>query len=506
MNKNFSGLVNKSGAPIVNNVVNKTPTKQAANLFGNIFNQANAGRYKYRYYTLQDSNQGIDTYSRELLVRWSREMAAQLPVVTSAIKLLSQFAVSNAYIPEYIGNNSAWGKVATDWLKDEWMPNCCTRGNSYDWQTCLNLFSQTLDVDGDFLQVFGQDKYGFPMFQIIPTHRIRNMGRDGQITMEGEFKDCINQDGVIYTLQGKAVGFTVDNANNLVNTLAKQTDSIIFNNKDAHLVFDVKYFDKHRGIPSIGAAILQAISLQELDQYEMDKAKMQSMVGLVEKTPTGEAPQELQNTLQDLLSQSTTTGNALMITPNDHAVRIINGPEIRYVRAEGGDIKSFQSNGPTSDAQEYMTKLETQVLATLGVPHQLLFSTTKVGGRVTSAVAEMFRKTIADRQKLLDKHAKFTVGWALAKAIDAGLIPDNKEENLTKVFEFTKPQEFSLDSRYDNDIVITNLDKGIISLNEATKIISNKTSSEVMEEQAKDLTQFYKLADRKKEQKFKSGF
>ena len=492
LDRNGNPLKTKGGAKVNFSL----PSKNASNLFGNIYSYGNAGKYAYRYYSLQDTNSGLDTYSRELLVKWSREIAAQLPVVSSAIKILSQFAVDDAYLPEYVGNNKEWGKAATEWLVESFYPNCCTRGNAYNFQTSLKLLSQTIDTDGDVLQVFGKDKYGFPMFQIIPSHRIKS-NKDNAVINEGKYKDCIIADGIVYTQSGKAVGYVVQNPNNLVSNMVKDSgEEIIFDTKDAHLIFDARFFDKNRGIPSIAPAILQAMSIQELDRYLMDKLKIESMIGLIEKNQTGEAPQELQDTLNALLEDVNNTGNPLMISPNDHAVQIVNGAEIRYVRADGGDIKTLSSNSPAMESQEYMSKLETQILATLGVPHQLIFSPQKASGRVTSAIAEVFRSQIKQRQGLLDKHGKFTIAWALSHAMEQGFIPRNNEENLFKAFEFTKPQEFSLDAKYDNQIIIDNLNNGIITLNDATSRICNKSANRVIEEQADEQIKFYKEAKR----------
>jgi hypothetical protein len=94
----------------------------------------------------------------------------------------------------------------------------------------------------------------------------------------------------------------------------------------------------------------------------------------------------------------------------------------------------------------------------------------------------------------LDNVCKLTVGFALAKAIESGLLPTNNEENLAKIIEFTHPPLFSLDARYDNDIVIDNLNSGVISLNEATTRLNNKTASETMAEQEQELLEFYTRA------------
>ena len=489
--KAISATIKSKNLPVI-----QVPKQNAMGLYGNIYSYGQAGRYKYRYYTLSDNNQGLDSYSRELLVRWGRECAAQLPIVSTAIKTLAQFSVGDGYMPEYVGNNPEWGKLAIDWLTESWYPNCCTRGNAYPFTTCLSLFSQTIDTDGDFLQVFGTDKYGFPMFQIIPTHRIKST-KDNSVVEEGPYKGCMISDGIVYTTQGKSVGYVVQNVQNMVNTMVSQTsEDLIFDVKDSRLIFDVRYFDKNRGIPAIGPAILQALSIQELQQYTMDKLKIESMIGLIQSTPSGESPQELQDTLTSLLDNAKLTGQALYVSPNDHAVQIINGPEINYVRADGGDIKTLASSSPANEMQEYMNKLETEILSCLGVPHQLLYTPNKVGGRITSATAEVFRKAIKERQKLLDTAAKFTVAWALSKAMEVGLIPRNDNENMIRVIDFTHEAEFSLDAKYDADIILNNMNNGVCSLNDVTTKLFNKTSSEVVKEQADEQINFYKEAKR----------
>ena len=94
-------VVDKQGKTVEGkNIIINPPKKKSQGLFGNTFSYNNAGKYRNRYYTLSDNSNGLDTYSRELLVRWSREITAQLPIVSSAIRALAEFSVDNAYLPE----------------------------------------------------------------------------------------------------------------------------------------------------------------------------------------------------------------------------------------------------------------------------------------------------------------------------------------------------------------------------------------------------------------------
>jgi hypothetical protein len=478
--------------------------KSAAALFGNIYGYGNAGKYRNRFYSLDDNSIGIDTYSRQLLVRWCRELTAQLPIIRAAITTLSDYAVGNSYLPEYvIAGKEERGKRITDWLVSKYYPRCCTRGVAFDFVKCKKLELETLYTDGDLVKIYGQDSMGFPMVQYIPTNRIQS-SKDNYPITEGDYKGCIISDGVVYTKQGQAVAYIVSNSQNLVNTMLEQSSEVIFPVGKADLFFDADFFDKNRGLPKVGYSVLQAMSVQELDSYLMDKLKIESLVGLIEATPTGEAPQELQSTLNALIAGGTPAGNALQLSPQDHALEIKQGVDIRYVKANGGTITSLASNTPSDQMGNYMTRLEQQILSTMGVPHQILFSLQQAGGRITSAPANNFRKTIERTQGLLDKDARKEVAIAVAKALKNGLIIGKNgqpldfdpEENLLEAFKFSHPDKFSLDQKYDNDIILSNLEAGVIPYNDACKQIANKTSEQVFKEQADDQIKFYTEAAR----------
>lgn len=467
-------------------------SKNAVGLYGSIFAYPNYGKYRPRFYTLGDSSQGLDTLSRELLVRWSREMDAQLPFIKAAVNALADFSIGNAYDPQYHGKKKEWWKVAQDWLMESFYPNCNVRGSHYDFKTCLKIENGLLAIDGDYLVVFGEEN-GFPKFQIIQNNRIRSQTKDNTVVTEGKYKGCIVSDGVYYTPQGKAVAYHVQNAGNMVNNLAENTPDIVFSARDAHLIFDPKFIDKTRGVPAIGAAILQALSIQELDMYLMEKIKIQSTIALVEKTPSGEAPLELQQTLEALNQQGTEFG-AFNPSPNTHAVDIVQGSQIRYVHAEGGDIKSLDGNAPGNETQDYMARLETQVLSTLGIPHQLIYSTDKTTGRMTSGVAEIMRSAVKRRQYLMDKTAKFRIAWALAKAMESGDIPRNDDENIFNNITMTHPEEFTLDKKYDASIILNNMEAGVSTFNDTTTQLFNRSAEDTLEIQKNEQIMFYTKA------------
>jgi len=222
-------LLDKNGNIIKSNYSNPI-TKQAFGQFGSIYEYPAAGRFRSRIYTNQDTELGVSQYNRDLLVRWAREMVAQQPWIYAGIKTLSLFSVGDQYKPLYSGNNSVWGEEAVKWLKQVFYPNCCSRGPNYNFQTIITLFSEMVDQDGDLLVVFGEDNTG-PKIQLVPCHRIRTVGSSPFYAsasdynpVRGPLPNTTISDGVVYDLNGRPLGYSVQNMDNMVNATFSETN------------------------------------------------------------------------------------------------------------------------------------------------------------------------------------------------------------------------------------------------------------------------------------------
>ena len=506
--KKGSIVLSPEQARVANNVlqnalarqnVSATPDKKAWALYGNIYQFPNYGRYRPRYYVEQDSNQGLDALSRTLLLRWSREMVSQQGWIEAAIRILAQFAVGDAYLPEYVGKNEVWGKEASDWLLQEFYPNCCTRGKAFDFQTVMFLESQMMDIDGDLLCVYGKSNTGFPKFQIIPSHRIRSyslneMNYNPTQPEKGPIEGTVLSDGVLYNLQGTPLGYQIVNYNNLVNSLAQTPETAMISVKDSMLIYDARFFDKGRGRPAIGSAILQALSLQEIETYLMEKIKIESCVGLVEKTPSGEGPLELQQTLAALNASANANG-IFSPSPNVHGCEIVDGPTMRYVKASGGEIQTLSSTTPADQTSKYIDRLQQAVLSTLGLPSVLLLNPGDISGRISDGVGEIFNRSVKRRQKILDGHGKFIISWAIANAMKAGYISPNYDENIYNSFQLTHPAPFSLNKGYDDKADLEAYKAGTKSLNEIAKK-RNTTAKSIMQELEQETLDYIQRAQR----------
>ena len=497
--------------------------KKAYGLFGNIFEAPNASRFRPRYYVNQDTEISTNFIVRDLQVRWSREMTRQMPFIHAAIRILALNAVGSAYDPIYTGNNSAWGKQATDWLKQVFYPNSCKRGRNYDFKTMLFLQSQMIDIDGDFLQLYVNGRDGNPVVQVIPCHRIQSTGGANNTQnmmvpsmysfpspIPGPIENSISADGVIYDMYGEPLGYEVVNSENLVNTMFGLNKSQFVSAKHSHLIFDPLFIDKGRGLPSISSGILQALSLQEIQAYLIEKLKIESMVALIERTPEGVGAYEESQAYQNFLSAGSTNvnGTGNIASPSnllygmtgafgqtaDSGLRVVNTPSIRYISADG-EVKTLSSNTPANETTAYISNLESQILQCIGVPHALLFSHDAVSGRISDGIIDTFVSSIKRRQDILDKNAKFICSWAVSKAIANGDLPPNDDENISTLFDFTHPPIPDLNKGYSRKADLDDLGAGVKSINDVVKKY-NKTAAEVIKERSEETKLFFMEANK----------
>ena len=333
-------ILNRFGNPMV---------KNAWGLYGSIYEWPNQGRFHNRVYINQDTETGAGFLNRDLLVRWAREVYCQSPFIRAGVQSKALFSVGKEYDPVYCGQNDAWGSEAIDFLKEIFYPNACMRGRNYNFKTMMFLESTMLDIDGDMLEVFGE-KNGIAKVQIIPCHRIYATISDNaqavvspttllaqSLTIDGPSPNTIISDGVIYDkTTGEALGYNVINTTNIVTSMFDMGKSTAISTNNAHLQYDPEYFDRGRGLPSLSSGILQALSLQEIEQAMVEKIKIEAMVALIEKNPEGLGPYEEGQAYQQYLNESPDSsikglgglGDTGLNPSAQKGLRITNGPGI----------------------------------------------------------------------------------------------------------------------------------------------------------------------------------
>lgn len=444
--------------------------KQELGLLPNIWSNPNAGMYRQRFYALQGNETGLDQVSREQIVRLSRELFFQLPGIGVASELKSEYVVGNHWEFKYTGKNEVWGNKLETFVK-KWQKNCTSKGN-IDWQTMLRILSRTLDMDGDVLMLFVKNKQNYPVLQFVGSHRVGTIGNNMvgnsgmTATIHGKSYKCF--DGIVYDDMGKAIAYSIKKDDAQVCTVPNSpklpTEDTIISIEDGQLIFNPLVFDKGRGLPCLYSSVLYGLQLQDLDQFLMEIAKLEATIAYVCANDAGQAPQEYENLLDQLQALSGTNTNLPAVQPTVHGITAVKSPTINYIKSDGGALQSFRSQRPSEEIQSYIKSIETKLLSAIGIPHQMIYSPENIGGFASiMAITQLVRKSVAERQKTINRYMKTAMAWVIASAMEEGYLDKNYSDDLNDCFEFIMPPKFTLDNNKDNASLMESYKLGMIS-------------------------------------------
>jgi hypothetical protein len=370
---------------------------------------------------------------------FARELYTTMSTLGTSVNSKNAWATINGFRPVYTGKNEEWGNLVEQWLYTRWMPNCNVLGPNYDFETTLYTSAISLDVDGDDLCIPVVNKYNFPLIQIIPSHRICSpRGRDGELK-DGPYRGLDIIDGVVIAKSGRPLAYRVDGK-----------DKVLFiESFRCNLLFEPEFSRMHRGISRIARSVLDWLDIQDIDEYVKRGVKLDSSIGILHKTETGDPD----------LGANIVTDEVSSISPDATiSVEAIQGGDIYYLKANSGEsLEAFLSNRPGVNSQTFMAKIERRAVASVGWFYELL-NTEKVGGGNGRLIVEEAKKSISTRQRTMERRARFMVAWAVAKAMEQGFIPENQEDWYS--WNFVKPSELALDRKAEVEMDLKSLAAG----------------------------------------------
>ena len=373
---------------------------------------------------------------------------------------------------KYNGVDTKWGEKL-DTIMKKWYKNCCTRGPEYDFVTTMRVLCRKLLMDGDILLVKTTNNHGWPLFQFIGSHRIgsstSNMsGADGvKVEINGKLYKCF--DGIVYDGDEK-IAYSIKKDDAQIATVPQDPKTDYSNTtilaEDACLIYKPMEFDKGRGLPALYASVLYGLQQEDLDNFLMDIAKLEATIAYIIQNDAGQAPIEYENLLDQIEAQDQTGNNVVSLPalePTVHGVNVVKGPTIPYIKAEGGDIKSFRSQRPSEEIQMYAKTIETKLMSAIGTPHQVIYSPDTISGRAVNAITQQINKNVHEMQTTILTHIKPAVIWAIAVLMENGYLDKNYDEDLMEVIDFEMPPPYTLDINDDNKIGMELYKVGLIS-------------------------------------------
>lgn len=368
----------------------------------------------------------------------SRRLWANYPVLSGATSQKAMHSVGRAWDPEFFGEDKDWGKLATEWLRDEWYGVCNVRGANYDFKTSLFLDSICIDRDGDVGTLLTETDTGYPQLQTVAAHRIGVVyGTNVTLVADGPYQGLRIESGVILNSQARAVAFRVISS----PQIEPHQD---ISERDLIHSFDPSYPDQVRGFPAYSGSILMIRDSMQSHQWEQVAMLMASSIGLIESNETGGVD------LSDPSTQlGSTTAGATTMTSETR-----DGGTVRYFKAgTGSKIEAFTPDRPNDMWDRFQDRIIRQALLEMNWPYSLCWKSDGANGTAERSEIEKARTSIKDRQDLLEPKAKRAVGYAVSKAIKLGILPEYKGKDKGGFLRwgFTKPAKFSIDNGRDGE-------------------------------------------------------
>ena len=423
-----------------------------AGLFATPTNQNSGRYYRPRRYGLsrRDSNPLTSAEWCDL-VRYSRELYAQLGNLGGAIRTKNTYAVGDSWKPQFLGTDKAWGQEAEAFLRNQFYPLADMRGQQFDFTTSLMIDAIAMDIDGDSLCVFTKTANNFPKLAFYSASRIGS--RFGETEVKGgKFNGAKIENGVITSARGRrqVLGYRI-----LGVTEDEDFDVAV---RDCQLLFEPEWQQQERGIPRVGQTLLDWFDVQDIDTFLKRGVKLESSIGLIHYTESGEA-----ETSSSFIAEDTGAANT---ETEDIHIEYRDGGEMFYAKANSGEkLESFKGDRPHPNTEAFIARLERRGLYAVGWPYELI-DPSKVGGASVRAIQNQARTSIRARQKTIRKRALRCVQYAIAVAMKHGRI--SRTTDAWWRWDFETPALLTVDEGHDHKADVENVRAGFMTESEFT--------------------------------------
>lgn len=370
-------------------------------------------RRPFEVMTVNTISQEVNQYDWARLLSDSRKLYCNLGPVTGAIDDKATYSIGRAWNAKYTGKDKEWGAQAEKWVNEMWYPMADARGPMFDFKTDLFLQSVSIDRDGEIYIYLTASPDGWPQIQLLPAHMIGTRNNVDGVIEDGPYKGLRMVQGVVSNDVGQAVAYHV---------LGPNADSDTFiSAQNLIQVFDPRWADQVRGFPCFMHALLDLKDLRQIQGYEKIAAELMSSIGILEWNEQGAPdldPQKILRGQQFLGSQP---------LPAVTIEQIPGGGNIKYMRSQSGSkIEQLKNERPSVQLDAFMDRLIRNACVGAGWPFELTWDASKLGGANIRLLIAKAMRAVEDRQDLLRPIAKRCVGYAVAKAIKQGMLPDRK--------------------------------------------------------------------------------
>jgi len=432
------------------------------------------GKYKRRNAKPREIKRSISQYDHAELVSLSSELACRIPSLRAAIRDKNSWAFSY-WQPIYMGEDEKWGEAAEDYLNNEVLPLAFFRELRQDFSWAMKMSGMGLDMHGDDLAVFTEDEAHNPKLHIVPSPLI---GSDGNVAgfnpnLTGALSGS-KYDGMSEVEEGPYKGARIYNgmirANNRwvavrvtgYNDKGDPTYSDLPIDASTHFACETEFFGQGRGLPRIAASVLHWMNKEEIDDQFLKGLKNAAQRAVIHKLPPGmDALMAKGNTIVPTIESVTSTNEAGTTTTADETVWVeyTQDGNVQYIGADE-ELGGIQFENPHPNAEAFAVRVLMECLADLGWSWSLI-DTSMVSRAPTRMETSKANNSMTERQSIQEIRSIRFFQYSIAKGMDNGRIPKNRNGIDPYKWGIGFPKEMSVDQGNDTKSALDRLRMGL---------------------------------------------
>jgi len=442
------------------NVSRESASSGGSGLFRTPRNTGQSDFYRPRPWFWSVDKKDITSGDWPELVAYSRQIFAQIGDLSAAILQKNNYAVGNAWRPQFKGLNQAWGQEAEEWLHHVWLPNCDVRGGVFDFQTQLLLSGIAWDVDGDDAVIFTADEHGFPKLKFCDATDIGSAGQ-GEVK-GGVFDGARLCHGIILDRHNAMIGARLLTPSPYGGERNVGPDSEYTDVPAYHLqmLFEPEWRSPSRGIPRLAKVILDWFDIEDIDDFLKRGVKMDASQGILVTNEAGRADDSRNYIVPQEASAAAVS---------DIAIEKRMGGEFWYLRANAGEkVEPYRSERPHPNTEAFVARIARRGFLAAGWFIELL-NPSQIGGASVRLIQDQARHSIRARQRTQERRARRCIQYAVSVAMERGLISKNNDGGDFLRWAFEMPCQLTVDAGYDEQADRENLLMGTASFASITE-------------------------------------
>ena len=415
------------------------------------------GSRPYLQVRVNDIQKLITSYDRKTLLSVSRNLAENYGPFKSLCKLMKNLVVGTAFQPSSDSTDSEFRAEAERVIRDQFLTYGCYAGAG---KTVLSMIAEIpalLMRDGEVFILLTEFETGFPAIQFIPAHRIGGRGwNDDSVIKDGPYagQRCI--DGIVINGMGRTIGYNFLHDDPLLDRVIP-VESMIHD-------FSNDYPEGLRGLPMLSHGLNACRDVMTSGEWEQINLLFRSSVMAVENSADGIATGTHPGNYFKDSSESSDSATTEAACEQRTTAELINSPGrvLNFKAGSGQKLELLKHDNPGPIYESFCNRLFAEVCAGIPIPISMVPGAgggSKGGGTAERRDIEIMRRTILMMQAQITPAVKRIFGYATAKLIKNGSIPQSPDWWR---WSFSKPSTFSIDQGRDLQALLDLHARGVI--------------------------------------------